>query len=116
MTTEQPNEQWLDEILSKDRLTDVYSRNEQVIMVSGDLSSATPLKSAILKHTRSVEAIEKMLGSKIIPILEDLVVHTANEYGGFDGFDEDADDGSRDGINKALAEIRAALGLGEQDV
>lgn len=51
---------------------------------------------------------------KITPILEDLVIHTANEYGGFDGFDKDADDGSRDGINEALAAIIKAATAGKE--
>jgi len=97
---EQPNEQWLDEILSKDRLTDVYSRNEQVIMVSGDLSSATPLKSAILKHTRSVEAIEAAIGENEIDFPKN-----KDNYWTYPKV-----------RNRLRAEIRAALGLGGQDV
>lgn len=41
---------------------------------------------------------------QLTKILEDLVVHTANEYGGFEGFEEE---GARDGLNAAQAAINA---------
>jgi len=65
MTTTPPpqdyssNKDSLDEILNKDRLTDVYGKNEQVIMVDGDLNSATPLKTA-LQHLLAKERINEL--------------------------------------------------------
>jgi hypothetical protein len=37
-------------------------------------------------------------------VLENLIIHTANEYGGFEGFDEE---GARDGFNQAKSAIIA---------
>lgn len=44
--------------------------------------------------------------SNIDDLLENLIIHTANEYGGFEGFD---DEDSRDGFNVAKQAIQQEL-------
>ncbi len=47
-----------------------------------------------------------MSNSNIDDLLENLIIHTANEYGGFEGFD---DEDSRDGFNVAKQAIQQEL-------
>jgi len=112
---EQPNEQWLDAAIEQfvqdydGDMHNIYARvdsgeieiDEQVeLSYKSWRKHIKVAKSAILKHTRSVEAIEAAIG-------EDEIDFPKNRYNYWT---------YPKVRNRLRAEIRAALGLGEQDV